>query len=107
MVISCKRIRHFPTYDEIKKNYPDKMVKKFGLHLARVEPQHGQVIINEKKIESEKKIGKFIGNEYVITEMCQILPLFGLTLKRNEYFVIWRDPNFSGENKYNQYLKKD
>ena len=32
------------------------------------------------------------------------MPLYGLTLKRNEYFVIWRDPNFKGQNFYSDYL---
>ena len=34
-----------------------------------------------------------------------MLPLYGLTLKRNEYFVIWRDPNFVGQNEYREYLE--
>ena len=75
-------LEHFPTYEEIKKNYKDKMVEKNGVHFIRVEPEGGQV----KKIEEIKtdtKIGKFIGTEYVITEMDQILPLYGLILKRN------------------------
>ena len=37
--------------------------------------------------------------------MDQILPLYGLTLKRNEYFVIWRDQNFKGVNNWTKYLK--
>ena len=96
---------HFPTYEEIQKNYENKMVEPFGIHLARVEPDKGQVIENENTINVEKKKGKFIGKEYVITEMYQILPLYGLTLKRNEYFVIWRDPHFSGKNEFSEYLK--
>ena len=96
---------HFPTYDELMSNYPDKMVENNGIHFARVEPQKGQVIKNEELIYQAKKKGKFIGNEYVITEKSQMLPLYGLTLKRNEYFVIWRDPNFVGENKYIEYLE--
>ena len=100
-----KELDHFPTYDELKSKYPDKMVEKNGIHFARVEPQHGQVIETEELIYQEKKKGKFIGNEYVITEKSQMLPLYGLTLKRNEYFVIWRDPNFVGQNEYRQYLE--
>ena len=96
---------HFPTYDELMSNYPDKMVENNGIHFARVEPQKGQVFKNEELIYQAKKKGKFIGNEYVITEKSQMLPLYGLTLKRNEYFVIWRDPNFVGENKYIEYLE--
>ena len=101
-----KELDHFPTYDEIKANYPEKMVEKNGLHFARVEPQHGQIIKSEVKIMEEKGKGKFIGTEYVITEDDQMLPLYGLTLKRNEYFVIWRDPNFVGNNKHSLFLKK-
>ena len=95
---------HFPTYEELKEKYQDKMVKKNGIHFARVEPKRGQVFKTEKIINIEKQKGKFIGNEYVITEKEQILPLYGLTLKRNEYFVIWRDPNFGGKNDYTNYL---
>ena len=101
-----KELDHFPTFDEITENYKDKMVEKNGLHFARVEPQDGQVIQNERKIKEEKEKGKFIGTEYVITDKDQMLPLYGLTLKRNEYFVIWRDPNFKGDNKHSLFLKK-
>ena len=99
-----KELDHFPTYEEMKKNYKDKMVEKNGIHFARVEPHHGQVLKSEEIINTEKKKGKFIGNEYVITEKEQMLPLYGLTLKRNEYFVVWRDPNFVGENQHYKYL---
>ena len=86
------------------KKYPGKIVEKNGIHFARVESQSGHVLVNKESINSTKKGGKFIGNEYVITEKEQMLPLYGLTLKRNEYFVIWRDPNFVGKNDYTDYL---
>ena len=95
---------HFPTYEEIKNNYKDKMVQKYGIHFAKVEATKGQVRKKDEIIEYKKK-GKFLGNEYVITEFCQILPLYGLTFKRNEYFVLWRDPNFKGKNYYSDFLK--
>ena len=44
----------------------------------------------------------FIGNEYVITNENQYLPLYGVTFKRVKYLVIWRDYNFN-ENNFNQY----
>ena len=66
--------------------------------------------MNQKKskeeIDPQNKKGKFIGNIFVITEIDQMLPLYGLTFKRNEYIIIWRDPNFSEENKYSEYLKE-
>jgi hypothetical protein len=36
--------------------------------------------------------------------MNQILPLFGFTLKRNEYLIIWKDSNLNEDNGYNSYL---
>ena len=100
-----EELEYFPTYEEIKTKYGDKMVEKNGVHFARVEPEGGTVR-NREEIISDTKDGKFIGTEYVITEMDQILPLYGLTFKRNEFFVIWRDNHFKGENDYSDYLKE-
>ena len=101
--LAINELDHFPTYEEIQMYYADKMVPRYGVHFARVEPNQGQVR-NQQDIMSDKRNGKFIGTEYVITEQDQILPLYGLTFKRNEYFVIWRDPNFKDINKYSDFL---
>ena len=53
---------------------------------------------------NERRKGEFLGNKYVITEKYQILLFYSLTVKRNEYFILWRDPNFEGENEYSDYL---
>ena len=100
-----KELNHFPTYEEIEKGYKEKMVETNGVHYARVEPNKGQVR-NKEDIIKDKTDGKFIGTEYVITEKSQILPLYGLTFKRNEYFVLWRDPNFGVKNSFSNYLKE-
>ena len=99
-----KTLDHFPTYEEIKSKYKDKMVEKDGIHFARVEPNQGRVRQRDEIIQETKK-GQFLGTEYVITEFDQILPLYGLTFKRNEYIVIWRDNHFKGKNDYSDYLK--
>ena len=99
-----KTLDHFPTYEELKENYPDKMVEKNGINYAVVDPIKGKLRKKEEILSKENK-GKFYGTEYVITEMDQILPLFGLTFKRNEYLVIWRDNHFKGENKFSNFLK--
>ena len=96
---------HFPTYEEIKRDYPDKMVEKNGVHYARIEPEYGQVR-NKEEIISDIKKGKFLGTEYVITEKEQILPLYGLTFKRNEYLIIWRDSHFKGANEFYKFLEE-
>ena len=97
-------LNDFPSYEELKKNYSDKMVPKNGIHFIRVEPQNGQVIQKEN-IKIDEKKGNLICTEYVITELDQILALYGLTLKRSEYFVVWRDPGFSLKNKFSEFLQ--
>ena len=98
-------LNHFPTYEELKTNYRDKMIPQYGVHIATVEPDQGHVRKKEEIISAQKE-GKFYGKDYAITEKNQILPLYGLTFKRNEYFVIWRDPNFSGQNDFSNFLKE-
>jgi hypothetical protein len=84
-----KKLDHFPTYEEIKNKYENKMVKKNGIHLIRVNSDHGQVIKNSSDLIEERKKGKLIVNEYVITELEQICPLYAIKIKRNEYFLLW------------------
>ena len=48
---------------------------------------------NEIKINKENYF-----KEILITDKNQILPLYGITLKRIEYLVIWRDYNFNLNN---------
>ena len=48
---------------------------------------------------------RFIGNEFLITNKNQILPLYSIILKRIEYLVIWRDYNFD-KFKPNKYSNK-
>ena len=87
-----ERLEHELTYEEINKKFPDKKVVKNGLHFVRMKLDSGQ-ILNENDLKTEKKNGSLIGNEYVIFEREQILPLFNLELKRNESLIIWNDPN--------------
>ena len=80
------------------------MIPLYGVNYVRIEPNYGRVR-NQNNIIQDKKEGRFLGTEYVITEKDQILPLYGLTFKRNEYFIIWRDPNFGNESQYSKFLK--
>lgn len=36
-------LNHFPTYEELKTNYRDKMIPQYGVHIATVEPDQGHV----------------------------------------------------------------
>ena len=51
--------------------------------------------MNENEI---KRYYGFIGNEFLITNKQQILPLYGITFRRVDYLVIWRDPNINPNN---------
>lgn len=84
---------HYPNYEEICKDYRDKMVIKDGVHFIQVDPLQMSPL-TEEKISLNKKNGKFTPNEYVITELSQLLPSYEINLKRNEYLAIWYDPNF-------------
>ena len=96
-------LKDFPTYEELKINHPDKMVKKNGINLIRVDPIIGKVK-TAIEISKDNGKGKFIANEYIISEKDQILPLYKLTFKRNEYCIIWRDPNFGKKNYFSSFL---
>ena len=93
---------HFPSYNELKEDYLVKMVEPNGIHFIRVDNEGDA--LSERNFLNEKKKGEFLGNEYVITEKYQILPIYSLTLKRNEYFILWRDPHFKGKNEYSDFL---
>ena len=61
-------------------------------------------------IEGNLDRTKFYGTEFVINDLHQILPFMSFKLKRDEYCIIWRDPNFSPNpvynNEYDEIFKK-
>ena len=48
---------------------------------------------------------KAFKNEFILSEKYQIFPLYTFTLKRNKYFVLFRDPNFTEERYYSKFLE--
>jgi len=104
MSLSVPELGHFPSYDELKTKYSEKMIEPNGIHFIRVKDDGNP--LTERDFFDKKSKGEFLGNEYVITEKYQIFPIYSLTVKRNEYFVLWRDPNFKGENDFSDYLKE-
>ena len=77
-------------------NYNNIKVEPNGLHYVQ---------IRNNKLYKINKNNKFLAKELVISEKYQIFPLYTLTLKRNEYFVLWRDPNFENESEYKDFLE--
>ena len=56
-----------------------------------------QIILEKRELDEEYK-NKFVGTEYLITDKSQFIPIYGVTFKRVEYLVIWRDYNFDESN---------
>ena len=98
--------------------YDEKKLKEFDIYLSssnssqnsssseeeKVEP-NGLIKVNNCYLNDKKNSKRIINIEYVLSEKYQIFPLYKFTLRRNEFLVLYRDPNFMGKNKYSQYLK--
>ena len=97
-------LNYCPSYKDLKRHFSDKMIEPNGIHFIRVNRKGDP--LSEKEYLEHKKKGDFLANEYVVTEKFQIFPIYSLTLKRNEFFVLWRDPNFFVKNKFSDYLLK-
>jgi hypothetical protein len=68
--------------------------KKNEINFAYAGCEKLETLINPDK-------SKFYGTEYVIWDLDQICPFISAKLERQEYCVIWRDPNFSSKPVYN------
>ena len=75
----------------------DEPVEKNGIRCAFAD--YSSTLMNLNYLREYKG---FIGNEYLITDKSQIIPIYGVTFKRVEYLVIWRDYNLNinNPNKY-------
>ena len=94
--------------------YDEEKLREFNMNLSSSDSNQN----NKEKVEPNglKKIEIFhyndnnnkirIYTEYVLSEKYQIFPIYTLTLRRNEYFVIYRDPNFVKKNHYTKDLKQ-
>ena len=74
-------------------------MQKYGIRCAYV--NYRTEIMTEEDLE---KYHGFKGNEFLISEKTQILPLYAVTMRRVEYLIIWRDYNFDSQNP-NNYTK--
>ena len=83
--------------NKIEKVYDTKTselsVQKYGIRYSY--SNYETRIMTHEELQSQKG---FIGTDILITDKNQNLPLYGITLKRIEYLVIWRDYNFEPRN---------
>ena len=88
-------------YDKLKfENCYDKTddsVPQEGIRYVRVDAS-GQPLSKDKT--KENGFEEFVGTEYIIPNENQILPLYSITLKRNEYYCLWKDYHFTHETEY-------
>jgi len=92
--------------------FPEESLSNISEHGNQSSLRDENKILNKSVIhsiifedEDLKKKHKSLGNYYTIKEKSQILPIFTITLKRNEYFVLHRDPNFNETNEHAQFLR--
>jgi hypothetical protein len=98
--------------------YDEEKLKEYDKNLSLSDLNQINSLKDKEKVEPNglKKIEIFqlndsnnskrkICTEYVLSEKYQILPLYTFTLRRNEYFVVFRDPNFIKKNHYSRDLK--
>lgn len=78
----------------------DKTIPKEGIRYINVDADGQPLSKNQTK---EQGYTKFIGTEYVIPSEKQILPLYSITLKRNEYYCLWKDYHFTHETEFTQH----
>ena len=75
-------------------------IPKNGIRYVKVNAD-GDPILEDKT--NEKGYKKFIGTEFVINSENQILPLYSITLKRNEYYCLWKDYHFTHETSFTKH----
>ena len=80
----------------------DESVPQEGIRYVRVDAE-GQPLSKDQT--KENGFDEFIGTEYVIPCENQILPLYSITLKRNEYYCLWKDYHFTHETEYTEHAK--
>ena len=119
-ILRCQNNEKFPEIGEsfsliiCEIFYDEEKLREFNMNLSSSDSNQN----NKEKVEPNglKKIEIFhfndnnsktrIFTEYVLSEKYQIFPIYTLTLRRNEYFVIYRDPNFVKKNHYTKDLKE-
>ena len=82
-------------------NKRDIEVEKNGVRCAYAD--YGTYIMTKMRLDGYKQ---FKATEFLITDKSQILPLYGITLRRVEYLIIWRDFNFDPSN-INNFAQED
>ena len=88
--------------NELLLSYQGNLVEPDGINIIKIIKNNNNSSIISNANNKKKRV---LENKYFISQNYQIFILYTLTLKRNEYYVLWRDPNFSGNNPYYDFLQ--
>ena len=75
-------------------------VPKEGIRFINVNA-YGEPLSQDQTKENGYR--RFIGTEYVIPSEKQILPLYTITLKRSEYYCLWKDYHFTHQTEFTKH----
>ena len=81
-------------------NKTQNTIQKDGIRFVHVNARGGPLSQENTK---ENGYNKFIGTEFVIPSENQILPLYSITLKRSEYYCLWKDYHFTHQTSYTEH----
>ena len=96
---------NFLTYEEIKEKFPEKIIEKNGINIAKIDLVKG-LTLNSNEIKKNEERRNILGVDYAVSEKEQTLPLYGITLKRNEFLVVWKYSNYEINNEYKEYFEQ-
>ncbi len=77
-----------------------KVIQDEGIRYIHVNAFGRPLSQNQTKENGYKN---FIGTEFVIPSEKQILPLYAITLKRNEYYCLYKDYHFTHQTEYTEH----
>ena len=78
----------------------DEKISENGIRHILVNAQGRPLSKNTTKANG---YNKFIGTEFVIPSENQILPLYSITLKRSEYYCLWKDYHFTHQTSFTEH----
>ena len=78
----------------------DSTIQEQGIRYVHVNAE-GRPLSQSQTRENGYK--RFIGTEFVIPSEKQIFPLYSITIKRNEYYCLWKDYHFTHQTSFTEH----
>jgi len=96
-VLVCNTYYSQDLFENIQKEiWKDELIPKNAVRFSKVGANFSVI-----PPEELNNYDKFIQNEFLISHKEQMIPIYGIILRRVEYLIIWRDNNFDKNNPNN------